>query len=219
MLIFTFNIIKAEGNNSPFNFGIFLGYGYFDYDEINNKFDKYYHIDAITTFPNIGLEFGYDHSCLILTDELSFSFPVQKENRNATGDYRTFREIQNQTRVGCGIINHKTIRLSPFAGLVMQYLWIDTDVPAGIKTIDCFFRGENKYNNFSMGILYGISLETGLFLRNPFLDHFRIGIDLGGSIPIVKKIWWFNGEKTDYTDPAPDGNFRYFGNLKLVFQF
>lgn len=219
MMIFTFNIITAESNNSSFNYGIFLGYGYFDYNEINYKFDKFYHINAITTFPFIGFEFGYEHSYFILTNQLSFSFPVKKESSKRIGNYHTFREVQNQMRVGYSIVNYKNVRLFPFSGLIMQYLLIDTDVPAGIKTPDCFFRGENKYGNFSMGILYGISLETGLFLRNPVLDHFRIGIDVGGSIPVIKRMWWINGEKIHNTDFAPDGNFRYFGNIKLVFQF
>lgn len=218
-MIFTFNIITAEGNSRSFNYGIFFRYGYYDYDEINHKFDAYYQIDDITTFPDIGFELGYNKSNLIITNQITFSFTVKKESKGAIGNYRTFREIQNQTRVGYSIINHKTLRLFPFSGLIMQYLLIDTDVIAGIKTPDCFFRGENKYNNFSMGILYGISLETGLFLRNPILDHFRIGIDLGGAIPIIKKMWWINGEKIHNTDFAPDGNFKYFGNLKFIVRF
>ena len=52
-------IYAADGSHSSLGYKIYVGYGYFDYYEINNQLEKYHQIDNISNLPILGLEINY----------------------------------------------------------------------------------------------------------------------------------------------------------------
>ena len=218
-MTYSINILAADNNQSSSSFNIFIGYGYFDYHQINNQLDTYHHIDGIKTLPIIGLDLEYIYSNFMLKNQLSASYYKYRANKSWGKQNLKFWEIQDQIKIGYCTVNNQNNRLFPFTGILLQYLAINTDFNYGVKCINCFFQYNHEYSNFNIGILYGISYELSLPLKNNFLQNINIGLDFAGIIPIQNKKWWFDGKKIENTKYVPKGNFRYFGNLKLIYHF
>ncbi len=214
VMIFTSTICTATGNHNPLKFNIFAAYGYFDYREISNKIEEFHKLDAIDWLPNAGIDVEYSFSRFFIKNQISYSSEkLKKKHRNRTNSF-SFREIQDQLKIGCPVINNKHNRFFPFAGILFQYQSIKADFNYYLKCPSCFFQYNHDYDSFTIGIIYGASYEQSLFSK-----YLKLGVDVGGVIPVQNKLWWFNGKKIETKEYVPGSNFQVFANLKLVLCF
>ena len=173
MMCFT-KLFSEDRNQFSSNFGIFLGYGYFDYHEINNQLDTYHQIDGITLLPNIGMEIEYFSNKFILKNQLSTSYYKFENNETWKEQKITFWDVQDQLRFGYPFLNNQSHHFFPFTGVIVQYQSINTDFNYGLLCVDCFFQLKHEYSNFNIGILYGASYELDLPFKNQILKNLKL---------------------------------------------
>ena len=97
---------------------------------------------------------------------------------------------------------------------MVQYQFINTDLPFGIKSPAVFFQSKREYTSFTVGIIYGASYEQSLFSK-----YLKLGVDVGGVIPVQNKRWWFDGKAIEFKEYVPGSNFQVFANMKIVLCF
>ena len=217
IVICTTNVWAMDNSQWLYDFSVFAGYGYFDYHGINDQLDTYHNMDGITYLPNTGFEFEYRSMNFIAKNQLSFSYNTYEKNNLRRAGKLTFWDAQYQLKAGYAILNNPYIRFFPFAGFLAQYQSIKADFNYIIQYYKCFFKYKHSYSNITLGILYGLSCELSLPLKINILKNIKVGFDVGWNIPLENKKWWIDNREIDYPEYAPESNFRYFWDLKIIY--
>lgn len=209
----------AGGKSGIAHHRFYVGYGYFDYDEINTQLSVFHQIDGIKTLPNLGYEVGLEYSKILVSNQISTSLFLHDKQVSQLKQNVLFWEWSDFIKIGYPIAKIYRVRIMPFAGVLFQFQSIRTDFNYGIRSPNCFFQYKHDYNNFTSGLIYGITSDANLFTKKALFKNFSLGLELCGVIPLQNTSWWIDGEKIEGPESIPKSHFRYFANLKLIYQF
>ncbi len=195
---------------------IFLGYGYFNYAEINQQFKTFHKISGIGNVPLVGARWRGSRSVFLIENALFGTF--SQTNKMAGNFLRKFSawNIQDNFKLNYPLFERSGNLIAPFAGVTLNYLKIQTQFNYAIKCPDCFFQYRRNYTGLSAGLLYGISFEHIFAGSGQVWRHLGFGLDVGGVFPFWDKEWRINGEKIGDKELAPAALFKNFVAFQVI---